>query len=100
MLETVILGQSVQPRGVKYAFRSRFRNSSPEGRKCCFSGLATANREPVGEYDSIHRAGAGGADAIDLDARVLEQPIQHAPSEGPMGTSALEREIDVLCRQW
>jgi hypothetical protein len=49
----------------------------------------------------VHRAGAGRADAIDLESRLLEQPIQHAPGEGAVSASTLKRKVGGLdLRNW
>ncbi len=50
--------------------------------------------EPVGEHDGIDRAGRGAGNALDLEAAVVEQLIEHAPGEGAMRAAALQREVD------
>ena len=49
---------------------------------------------PLRHQRRIDGAGAGAADALDVDLVVLEQPVEHAPGEGAMGAAALQREID------
>jgi len=48
------------------------------------------------ENDGIYRAGTGRANTVNLKARLLEQPIENAPGECPVGTAARKREIDQL----
>jgi hypothetical protein len=48
----------------------------------------------IGDHRSVHRAGAGPADALDDDPLIPQQTIEHAPGEGAMSTAALERQID------
>jgi hypothetical protein len=71
------------------SFRQKFASAF-------LGGLAAADCEAVGEHDSVHRAGAGRADAIDLEPRLLEQPIQHAPGEGAVSASTLKRTVGDL----
>jgi putative ABC transport system substrate-binding protein len=101
MLQAVIVDQPVEPRRLNYALRSRFGKFSPEVCKRFPRGLAAADREAVGEHDSVHRAGARRADAIDLESRLLEQPIQHAPGKGAVSASTLKRKVGSLdLRLW
>jgi hypothetical protein len=61
------------------------------------AGLArTAAAMAVRKDDRVHRAGAGAADLGDDEARVLEQPVEHAPGQRAVGAAALQREIDRL----
>ena len=52
--------------------------------------------QAVGEGDAVHGAGAGAADAGDLEPAVLEQPVEHAPGEGAVRAAALQRQVDPL----
>ena len=40
----------------------------------------------------VHRAGAGSADGDDLESRLLQQPVEHAPGEGTVRAAALKRD--------
>ena len=44
----------------------------------------------------VDGAGAGGADPRDVERLVFEQTIEHAPGEGAMRATALERQIETL----
>ena len=67
------------------------RDTPPKAHERLLCALAPCDGEAIGEYCGIHRAGARRADPIDRDPRFLEQSIQHAPGEGAMGATALER---------
>ena len=58
--------------------------------------LRSAAREPVGEHDRIHGAGRRAGDAVDGDAAVGEQAVEHAPGEGAVRAAALQGEIEAL----
>jgi len=55
---------------------------------------------PSREDRGVHRAGAGPADGLDLDALIIEKRIEHASGEGAVRPSALEREIDGFWLHW
>ena len=48
----------------------------------------------AGKHDGVHRAGAGSADAGNLDPLVLEQGVQRAPGERAVRSAALQCEVD------
>ena len=48
----------------------------------------------VGKHRGVHGAGRGAGNAVDLEVRLLQQPIEHAPREGAVRTPALQREVD------
>src|SRR5262249_46343422 len=54
----------------------------------CFGAPAAV--ETVGQDGGIHRARAGAADADDVELRLFEQSIEHAPCEGAMRAATLE----------
>ena len=58
--------------------------------------LSPADGQPIGHYRSVHCAGAGRADPLDLDARVFHEPVEYTPSERAMSTAALESQADTL----
>ena len=72
------------------------RNALPEILERLACALAPPDGEPVGHCHRVHRAGARRAHSLHLDARLLEQPVEHAPCERAMGAAALESQIDVL----
>ena len=68
----------------------------PESLQPFARALAAVERQAVGEHDGIDAAGAGRGDAVEADALVFQQAIEHAPSEGAVAAAALERQIDGL----
>ena len=58
--------------------------------------LASVERKAIGEHDGVYAAGAGGGNAVEADALVFQQAIEHAPGEGAVTAAALERQIDSL----
>ena len=52
----------------------------------------------IGRHSGIHGAGRGTGNGLDLEPRFLEQPVQHAPGEGAMRPSTLQRQVDQLQR--
>ncbi len=53
----------------------------------------------IGQHDRIHRAGAAAAQALEADARVGQQGIEHAPRESAVRAAALQREVEATCRR-
>ena len=68
----------------------------PKDLQQILSGLSSTGRQAIGDEHSIYGTGAGGAYAVEIEALVIEQTIQHSPSEGTMASSALEGQIDRL----
>jgi hypothetical protein len=46
------------------------------------------------EHRGIHRPCRRAGNRLDLEPRLLQQPIEHAPSEGAMRSTALKGEIN------
>ena len=69
---------------------------APETAQTFARALAPAGHQAMGQYHRIHGAGTGAADGINLQASIFEQPVQHAPGECAMGTTALQGEVDAL----
>jgi len=65
----------------------------PQGLACAG---ATPDNMPVGKHNCVHRAGAGTADAFDVDAIVFEEPIQNTPGERAVRAAALQRQRNGL----
>ncbi|MNO91306.1 hypothetical protein D3C76_828460 [compost metagenome] len=59
------------------------------------AGLATL-QHTVGQHGGIHRAGTGCAHPFNGKPAILEQPIEHAPSERTMHPAALQSQRDRL----
>src|SRR5262245_39927986 len=51
----------------------------------------------VGQHSSIQGSRAGPTDALDVDTTILQQSIQHAPSERSVRAASLECKIDPFC---
>ena len=96
MLEPMVAGGPVVPRGLQTAPLCQARDPLPEVRERGRRARAPTDGETVGEHDRVHSAGTGRADAVDLEPRLLHEPVEHAPGEGAMGAAALQREIGEL----
>jgi len=53
-------------------------------------GLGAALRHTGSKCNRIYRARACGADSLNVQSAVLEQPIDHPPNKGPMRSATLE----------
>ncbi len=56
--------------------------------------LATARDHAGLERRAVHRAGGGARDCGDLQPLFVQQPVEHAPGIGPVGTAPLKRQVD------
>ena len=72
------------------------RDAAPEVGQRLAGALASALGEAVRQHGGVHGAGAGGGDALDVDAAVLHQLVEHAPGEGAVRAAALQRQVDGL----
>ena len=74
------------------------RAASETRRQNVSSAVPRARRPRLGiavdQHRGIHRARRRAGDAVDLEPRLLEQPVEHAPGEGAVRAAALQREID------
>ncbi|MSP47076.1 MAG: hypothetical protein EXQ83_14810 [Xanthobacteraceae bacterium] len=52
--------------------------------------------EAVGHHHRIERAGGRAGNSLDFDPPVLQQFVEHAPSERAMRAAAQQREVDAL----
>jgi hypothetical protein len=59
--------------------------------------LASAGGEAVGHHHGVHGPGADPGDTDQLEVGLLQEPVEYAPGEGAMGTTALERQVDAPC---
>jgi hypothetical protein len=48
----------------------------------------------IDQHRGVHRAGGRPGNAVDSQPLLLEEPVQHAPGERPVGAAALKRKID------
>ena len=69
------------------------RSRNPARRRAL---AASAGGQAIGEERGIQRAGARAAHALDLDALILEQPVEHAPRERAVRAAALQGEVQNL----
>src|SRR5512146_1875463 len=58
--------------------------------------VAVTLRQRVGQDDRIHRARAGRADRLDVDAAIGKQRVDRAPGERAVRAAALQGEVDRL----
>ena len=65
-----------------------------KSRSAVLRAVAPADGHAVGHDGGVHGAGAGRADALELDRLLLEQAVEHAPGEGAVRAAALEGEVD------
>jgi hypothetical protein len=92
--ERVIARQPLDRQRLQRTEACRLGDACPERGERLARRVAAAARQTAGEHHGIHRAGRSGADALEGDALVLEEAIEHAPGEGAMRTTALEGEVD------
>jgi hypothetical protein len=72
--------------------RPGIADPSPQPRQPLPCSFGSALGQPVGHRDGVHRAGAGAADRIEGEARLLQEPVEDAPGEGAERAAALQRE--------
>ena len=60
--------------------------------------VAAARGQAGREHDRIDGAGTGGADSVEAEPFIFEQPIQHAPGERAVAADALQRQVHLLSR--
>src|SRR5262245_31610668 len=94
VLEPVIVRDAIEHRGLQRTERSRMRDTAPETGQRLPRPFAPADGQAVGQYSGVHRARAGRADALEPDARVLENAVEHAPGERAVRAAALQCEVD------
>ncbi len=58
--------------------------------------VAASSRQAIGKNDGIDGPGAAGGNPFEAQTFILEQAIQYAPGERPVGTAALQRQVDDL----
>jgi hypothetical protein len=72
--------------------------ADPEAVQPATRALAAALDEAGGEQERVDGAGAGAADGVECDRRLLEEALQHAPCEGGKRAAALQGERQFLRR--
>ena len=81
--------QLVHRRRPKRSLLGLFGDPLPEFLELGARRRMAADREAVGGDDAIHGAGAGADDLVDAKPAILEQAVEHAPSEGTVGATSL-----------
>ena len=93
-VEAVVLRHAVEQRGLQRRGGGGMRDAAPEVGERPAGAVASALGKAVGQHRGVHGAGAGRGDALDVDAAVLHQLVEHAPGEGAVRAAALQREVD------
>ena len=96
MVEVPAAGELVERRGLQRSDLGSLADVGPERVERALGFVAAAAAHAVGEDRGIHGAGGGAGDRLDLEALVLQQPVEHAPGVGPVGTAALQGEVDAF----
>ncbi|HEX7260236.1 MAG TPA: hypothetical protein VF258_00315, partial [Luteolibacter sp.] len=86
----------VEPSALDRACAPGVADRAPESPQRFLSALASAVHQPIGHDHSIHRAGRGTANPVDLNPVLGQKPIEHTPGERPVSAAALKAEIDPL----
>src|SRR5882724_11921669 len=55
-----------------------------------------AARVSIGNHHGVDGSRGGARNAIDLNAAILDQSVEHTPRERAMGAASLQREVDLL----
>ena len=72
----------------------------PETAQVGPGAFAATLHQAGGQGHGVHGAGAGAADAGDLQRFVFQQAIEHAPGEGAVRSTALQGEVELLFALW
>ena len=77
--------------GLRWIGLKRAASATPSQKRSSVPARARGAtfRHAMGQRHRVHGAGAGAADALDLDALVLQEAIEHAPGERAVGAAAL-----------
>src|SRR5262245_4718270 len=96
MLEPVVVGDAVVPRGLQNAPLGRLRDALPEVRECADCALAPTDGQAVGEHDGVHGAGTCRADAVDFEPRLFRGVAKNPQGERPRAPSPLKQRLATL----
>jgi hypothetical protein len=72
----------------------RLGHGAPEGLERRLRAVDAAVFHAAGHHRRVHRAGRRAGDAVDLQPRLLDQPVEHAPGERPVRAAALQGQVD------
>src|SRR5262249_54940060 len=73
-----------------------YRDLLPKLVQLLARAIGAARCNSTCEDHTVHGTGAGGADCVDRQPAVLDQPVEHSPGKGAMRTSTLQRKVDGL----
>ena len=94
LVERPAAEQDVERAAPERAETRRLRDALPERGERRARAFGPAIGVAVGKHRGVHGAGRGAGNAVDLEVRLLQQPIEHAPREGAVRAPALQREVD------
>ena len=86
-----ILSSGVRCSGLNIA---ALGHALPVGVERCACARGSTLGPAVREHCGVHGARRRAGDGLDLQPRLLEQPVEHAPGEGAMRAAALQGEVD------
>ena len=81
-------------RALERAGARLFQHAIPETAEAFARFFAIASVIACSQRHGVHGAGGRAGDALDLDAGVFEQAVEHAPRKRAMRATALQREVD------
>jgi hypothetical protein len=72
------------------------RNPSPERFQRCPRDLGAAAGMTGNHHRGIHGPGRGSGYGLDVQPRLLQEPVQHTPGERAVSAASLKRKVDQL----
>ena len=90
MVATQTIGKARLHRGQ----RGETGDLAPEFGECAFGSVMPTLGQTAGEHGRVDGPGTRRTDAVERDALLLKQAIEHAPGKGAVRASALERRVD------
>ncbi len=86
-------GQDFERPTAQRAQQRRIGNLFPEALERFARAVASAGSQAVDHHGRVHGARRGARDAVVLEPWLFEQPVEHAPREGAVRTTALQSEV-------
>src|SRR5262249_34071321 len=86
--------QNVERATAKRAQQRRVGHASPEMLEPRSRALGSAFGIAIDQHGGVHRPGRWPRNALEAQPGLLEQAIEHAPSEGAVGPAPLKRKIN------
>ena len=93
-IERPAVHQPIDRRALQRAEFRRVRDTPPIGVERRTRALRAALHPAADQNGRIHRAGGCAGNRLDLEPRLLEKSVEHAPGERAMRAAALQGEID------